>query len=111
MTDLVRTTTTNLQVRVRTGGWRFIGMARARRREEAQNGIGKVIMRLLKGLLGVVLGIVTSLLGTVLGILAAVVWLVGAVLCVTILLLPLGLPVVRLARRLFGLSRQLMRLP
>lgn len=86
-------------------------MPRAHRREEAQNGTGKVIMRLLKGLLGVVLGILTSVLGTVLGILAAVVWLVGAVLCVTILLLPLGLPVVRLARRLFGLSRQLMRLP
>ncbi|TQM33240.1 hypothetical protein [Nocardia bhagyanarayanae] len=68
-------------------------------------------MRLLKGLLDVVVGVLTAVLGTVVGILAAVVWLVGGVLCVTIILLPLGLPVVRLARRLFGLSRQLMRLP
>jgi hypothetical protein len=110
-TDLVRSTMTDPQVRARKSGWKVSGTARARRREEVQNGTGKVIMRLLKGLLGVVLGIVTSVLGTVLGILAAVVWLLGAVLCVTILLLPLGLPVVRLARRLFGLSRQLMRLP
>ncbi|MGK8522604.1 hypothetical protein ACRS6B_14050 [Nocardia asteroides] len=68
-------------------------------------------MGLLKGLLGVVVGILTAVLGTVLGLLAAVLWLVGGVLCVTVILLPLGLPVVKLARRLFGLSRQLMRLP
>ncbi|WP_454198609.1 hypothetical protein [Nocardia sp. Marseille-Q1738] len=68
-------------------------------------------MRLLKGLLGVVLGILTAVLGTVLGILAAVLWLVGALLCVTVILLPLGIPVVKLARRLFTLSGQLMRVP
>ncbi|MBA8960569.1 hypothetical protein JOJ86_003860 [Rhodococcus percolatus] len=68
-------------------------------------------MRLLRGLLDVVLGILTAILGTVLGIVAAVVWLVGGVLCVTVILLPLGLPVVRLARRLFTLARKLMHVP
>ncbi|EHI46866.1 hypothetical protein OPAG_03667 [Rhodococcus opacus PD630] len=71
----------------------------------------EVVMRLLRGLLDVVLGILTAILGTVLGIVAAVVWLVGGVLCVTVILLPLGLPVVRLARRLFTLARKLMHLP
>ena len=68
-------------------------------------------MRLLRGLLDVVLGILTAILGTVLGIVAAVVWLVGGVLCVTVILLPLGLPVVRLARRLITRARKLMQLP
>ena len=45
-------------------------------------------MRMLNGLLGVVLGI----LGAVLG----VVWLLGLVLCVTVLLIPLGIPVMKL---------------
>ncbi|MDV7242447.1 MULTISPECIES: hypothetical protein [Rhodococcus] len=68
-------------------------------------------MRLLNGLLGVVTAILTALLGTVLGILAAVVWLVGGVLCVTVILLPLGIPVLKLGRRLFTLAGQLMHLP
>ncbi len=68
-------------------------------------------MKLLRGLGGVVLGILTALLGTVLGILAAVLWLVGALLCVTVILIPLGIPVVRLANRLFGIARKLMHLP
>ncbi|WP_433604268.1 hypothetical protein [Prescottella agglutinans] len=68
-------------------------------------------MRALEGLLNAVLGIVTALLGTVLGILAAVLWLVGAVLCVTLILIPLGIPVMKLAGRLFALSRKLMHLP
>lgn len=71
----------------------------------------EVIVGLLKGLLDVVLGILTAVLGTVLGIVAAVVWLVGGILCVTILLIPLGLPVMRLARRLFTLAGKLMHLP
>jgi hypothetical protein len=54
-------------------------------------------MRLLRGLLGVLLWIVASLLG-----------LVGLVLCVTIILLPLGIPVVAFAGRLITRAVQLM---
>ncbi|MDM7489371.1 MULTISPECIES: hypothetical protein [Rhodococcus] len=68
-------------------------------------------MKALRGLLDVVLGLLTAVLGTVLGIVAAVVWLVGGLLCVTIILIPLGIPVIRLAGRLFTLARQLMHLP
>ncbi|KUI38941.1 hypothetical protein AU195_23490 [Mycobacterium sp. IS-1496] len=68
-------------------------------------------MRALNGLLGVVLGIVSAVVGVLLGVVAAVVWLVGGLLCVTILLLPLGIPVLRLGSRLFGLAGQLMHLP
>jgi hypothetical protein len=59
----------------------------------------------------VVVGILGAVLGVVLGILAAVVCLVGGVLCVTVILLPLGIPVVKLGRRLFVLAGQLMHLP
>ncbi|MFC0451343.1 hypothetical protein [Rhodococcus jostii] len=68
-------------------------------------------MGILRGLLGVVLGILSAVLGTVLGILAGVLWLVGAVLCATVILLPLGIPVVKLATRLFSLAGQLMHVP
>ncbi|MFD6356450.1 hypothetical protein ACFROC_20495 [Nocardia tengchongensis] len=68
-------------------------------------------MRAIQGLLKVVLGIVTAVLGTVVGLLATVVWILGAVLCATILLIPLGLPVIKLANRLFGAARQLMHIP
>lgn len=54
-------------------------------------------MRLLRGLLG-----------GLLWILAGVVGLLGAVLCVTVILLPLGLPLLGLARRLFGQSMRLV---
>ena len=54
-------------------------------------------MRLLRGLLGALLRIVAALLG-----------LVGLVLCVTIILLPLGVPVLGLARRLITQAVQLM---
>jgi hypothetical protein len=57
-------------------------------------------MRLLRGLLGVLLWILAGLLG-----------LVGVVLCVTIILLPLGIPVMKLAGRLFSLAGDLMHLP
>ena len=67
-------------------------------------------MRALNGLLGVVLGILGAVLGVVLGIVAALVWLVGAVLCVTIILLPLGIPVTKLGTRLFGLAGDLMHI-
>jgi hypothetical protein len=56
------------------------------------------------------LGIVGAVVGVVLGVVAGVVWLVGAILCVTVLLLPLGLPVVKLGRRLLTLAGDLMRL-
>ncbi|WP_433566932.1 hypothetical protein ACQP1O_18155 [Nocardia sp. CA-151230] len=68
-------------------------------------------MRAIQGLLNVVLGILTAVLGTVVGLLATVVWILGAVLCATILLIPLGLPVIRLGSRLFGAARQLMHIP
>jgi hypothetical protein len=54
-------------------------------------------MRLLRGLLGALLWILAAVLG-----------LVGLVLCVTIILLPLGIPIVRLAGRLFTHSLRLM---
>lgn len=37
------------------------------------------------------------------GVLAAVLWLVGALLCVTVILIPLGIPVVRLVNCLSAL--------
>lgn len=54
-------------------------------------------MRLLRGLAGALLWIVSALLG-----------LVAVILCVTIILLPLGLPLLGYARRLFTLSLKLM---
>jgi hypothetical protein len=54
-------------------------------------------MRLLRGLLGVLLWILAALLGVV-----------GLVLCVTVILLPLGIPVVALASRLLTRAVQLM---
>ena len=55
--------------------------------------------------------IVSTFLFTILGIVAAVVWLVGMVLCVTVILLPLGIPVTKLGRRLFTLAGDLMHMP
>jgi hypothetical protein len=46
--------------------------------------------------------------GGLLWILGAVVGLVGAVLCVTVILLPLGIPVLRLAGRMMRGAVQLM---
>ena len=57
-------------------------------------------MRVLNGLLGVVLGIVAGL-----------VWVVGLVLCVTVLLIPVGIPVMKLGSRLFTLAGDLMHIP
>ena len=54
-------------------------------------------MRILRGLLGALLWIPAALLG-----------LVGLVLCVTIILLPVGIPVLGLACRLFRHSVQVM---
>jgi hypothetical protein len=54
-------------------------------------------MRFLRGLGGVLLWLVASLVG-----------LLGAVLCVTIILLPLGIPVLLIARRMFGTSMKLL---
>jgi hypothetical protein len=54
-------------------------------------------MRLLRGLPVAVLWILAAVLG-----------LVGVLLCVTIILLPLGIPLVKLAGRLFCRSVQLM---
>jgi hypothetical protein len=54
-------------------------------------------MRLLRGLLGALLWIVAALLG-----------LVGFVLCVTVILLPLGIPLLAVARRLLTRAVQLM---
>ncbi|MGY4650259.1 hypothetical protein [Mycobacterium sp. URHB0021] len=54
-------------------------------------------MRLLRGLLGALLWV----LGAVLG-------LVGLVLCVTVILLPLGIPVVAFAGRIFAYAVKMM---
>src|SRR6202008_4547650 len=60
----------------------------------------KVIMRLLRGLLGALLWILAAVLG-----------LVGVLLCVTVILLPVGIPVVKLAGSLFARSLRLMLPP
>lgn len=67
-------------------------------------------MQVLNRLLGVVLGILGAVLGMVLGVVAALVWLVGAVLCVTVLLIPLGIPVMKLGSRLFSLAGNMMHI-
>jgi hypothetical protein len=54
-------------------------------------------MRLLRGMLGALLWIVAALLG-----------LLGFVLCVTVILLPLGIPLLVVARRLLTRAAQLM---
>jgi hypothetical protein len=54
-------------------------------------------MRLLRGLLGALLWISAALLG-----------LVGVVLCVTVILLPLGIPLLRIAGRLLTRAVRLM---
>ncbi len=54
-------------------------------------------MRLLRGLLGALLWIVAGVLG-----------LLGVVLCVTVILLPLGIPLTAFAGRLFGHAVRLM---
>jgi hypothetical protein len=54
-------------------------------------------MRLLRGLAGLLLWIVAAVLG-----------LLGVILCATLILLPLGLPLLGYARRLFGLSMKMM---
>jgi hypothetical protein len=54
-------------------------------------------MRLLRGLLGALLWIGAALLG-----------LVGLLLSVTLILLPLGIPLLRYAGRLFGAAVRLM---
>jgi len=57
-------------------------------------------MRLLRGLLGGLLWILAAVLG-----------LVAIVLCVTVILLPLGLPLLAQARRMFTTSVRLMLPP
>ena len=54
-------------------------------------------MRLLRGLLGALLWIPASLLG-----------LVAVVLCVTVILLPVGVPLLMLSRRMFTKAVQLL---
>jgi hypothetical protein len=54
-------------------------------------------MRLLRGLLGALLWIVAAVLG-----------LLGFVLCVTVVLLPIGIPLLMLARRLLTRAVQFM---
>jgi hypothetical protein len=57
-------------------------------------------MRLLRGLLGALLWILASVLG-----------LVGVLLCVTIILLPVGIPIVKIAGSLFRRSMRLLLPP
>jgi hypothetical protein len=51
--------------------------------------------------------LVRGLFGAVVWILAAVLGLVGVLLCVTVILLPLGIPVVKCACKLFARAIQL----
>ena len=48
-----------------------------------------------------------GLLGGLLWLLACIVGLVGAIACATLILLPIGIPLLGLARRLFGYSVRL----
>lgn len=57
-------------------------------------------MRVARGLLGSLLWILAGLLG-----------LVSLILCVTLILLPLGIPLFRLSRALFGKAVRLMMPP
>ena len=57
-------------------------------------------MRFLRGLLGGLLWLLACLVG-----------LVGAIACVTLILLPIGIPLLGLARRLFGKSVRLFMPP
>jgi len=52
--------------------------------------------------------ILRALVGSLLWILAGVLGLVGVLLCVTLILLPLGIPVLMLARKLFAYAMTLM---
>ena len=54
-------------------------------------------MRLLRGIVGALMWIASALVG-----------LVGVVLCVTVILLPVGIPILGAARRMFGASVRLM---
>ena len=54
-------------------------------------------MRFVRGLGGVLLWLLASIVG-----------LLGAVLCVTIILLPLGIPLLLVARRMFATSMKLL---
>ena len=54
-------------------------------------------MRLLRGLAGALLWIGASLLG-----------LVAVILCITVILLPVGIPLLRLSGQLFGRAVRLM---
>lgn len=51
--------------------------------------------------------ILRALAGSVLWLLAGIVGLVGVILCVTVILLPVGIPVLALARKLFAYSMAL----
>ena len=52
--------------------------------------------------------ILRGLGGTVLWLLACIVGLVAVILCVTVLLLPVGIPLLRVARRMFATAGRLM---
>ena len=52
--------------------------------------------------------ILRGLGGTVLWLLACIVGLVAVLLCVTVLLLPVGIPLLRVARRMFATAGRLM---
>ncbi|HET6627588.1 MAG TPA: hypothetical protein VFG63_14450 [Nocardioidaceae bacterium] len=54
-------------------------------------------MRIVRGLGAALTWIAASLLG-----------LVGVVLCITVILLPLGIPLLKVSRRLFGVATKLM---
>lgn len=54
------------------------------------------------------MGLLRGLAGALLWIVSLLLVLVAAILCATILLLPLGLPLLGYARRLFTLSLKLM---
>jgi hypothetical protein len=54
------------------------------------------------------MGVLRGLAGALLWIASLLLVLVAAVLCVTVLLLPVGLPLLGYARRLFTLSLKLM---
>ena len=75
-------------------------------------GLVRGVTGLVSGLLGAVTGVLSAVvrgvLALVLALLGTVLLLVGVVLCATLLLLPLGIPVVVLALSLYGRAAKLL---
>lgn len=71
-------------------------------------GLSGLVSGLLGGVVGLVSGVLRGVLGFVVALLATVLLVVSGVLCVTILLLPLGIPLGAFAIRLYGQAMKMV---